>query len=148
MTIVAIDYGKRRLGIAAGDLSTKVAHPIEVIERRSLKHDLIALRTRLNQLRATLVVVGLPLNMDGTVGPAALAAQRFAQVVHEATGLEVLLYDERLSTFEARERLKTPSRRSRRAVVDALAAAVILESWFEGTRVAGGSPGGEVTFRK
>lgn len=137
MTIAAIDYGKRRLGIAASDVSSMVVHPAGVIERRSLKRDLVALSARLRELEATLVIVGLPLNMDGTVGPAARAAEQFAQILHDATGLEVELYDERLSTFEAKERLKTASKHSRRAAcVDAVAAVVILETWLEAKRCA------------
>jgi putative Holliday junction resolvase len=132
MTIVAIDYGKRRLGIAAADKSTLVVFPQGVIERRSIKRDLSALRARLEELEATLVIVGLPLNMDGSAGPAALEATHFAQILQKATGLEVQVFDERLSTFEAKERLRTGSRHHRRrAFVDAVAAAVILEAWLQ-----------------
>ena len=135
MIIAAIDYGKRRLGIAATDPSGIVAYPAGVIQRRSLKRDLATLSARLRELEASRVIVGLPLNMDGTAGPAARAAEQFAQHLRDATGLEVELHDERLSTFEAAERLKTTSRRDRRrAMVDAVAAVVILESWLEAQR--------------
>jgi putative holliday junction resolvase len=137
MTIAAIDYGKRRLGIAASDLSGILVRPAGVIERRSLKRDLIPLLARLRELEATLVIVGLPLNMDGSCGPAARAAQQFAKTLHDASGLEVELYDERLSTFEARQRLKTASKhRHRRGCVDAVAAMIILEGWLEAKRCA------------
>jgi putative holliday junction resolvase len=132
MIIAAIDYGKRRLGIAATDPSGIVAYPAGVIQRRSLKRDLAALNARLRELEASRVIVGLPLNMDGTAGPVAHAAEQFAQHLRDATGLEVELHDERLSTFEAVERLKSASKRGRRRVmVDAVAAVVILESWLE-----------------
>jgi putative holliday junction resolvase len=131
VTIAAIDYGQRRLGIAACDTAGLVVYPAGTILRRSLRHDLAALSARLRELEANLVIVGLPLNMDGTAGPAALAAEQFAQRVREATRLEVELYDERLSTFEAQERLKSVSKHGRRgAPIDAVAAAVILESWL------------------
>ena len=137
MTIVAIDYGKRRLGIAAADQSTLVVFPQGVIERRSIKRDLMMLRARLEELEATLVIVGLPLNMDGGAGPAALEAMHFAQILREATGIEVQVFDERLSTFEAKERLRIGSKhRRRRACVDAVAAAVILEAWLQTQRIA------------
>lgn len=137
MTIVAIDYGKRRLGIATADTSTLVALPHGVIERRSMKQDLAVLRGRLEQLQATLLIVGLPLNMDGTVGRAALEARKFADIVQNATGLEVQLIDERLSSFEAGERLKAAWHHPRRGVRDdAVAAAVILEAWLETHRIA------------
>ena len=135
MIIIAIDYGKRRLGIAATDPSGIVAYPAGVIERRSLKRDLAALNARLKELEASRVIVGLPLNMDGTAGPAARAVEQFAQHLRDATGLEVELHDERLSTFEAAERLKTVWKRGRRRVmVDAVAAVVVLESWLEAQR--------------
>jgi putative pre-16S rRNA nuclease len=75
------------------------------------------------------------LNMDGSAGPAAHAAEQFARHLRDMTGLEVELHDERLSTFEAEERLKAVSKRGRRrAMVDAVAAVVILESWLEAHR--------------
>src|SRR5690349_19361020 len=132
MIIAAIDYGKRRLGIAAGESSGIAAYPVGVIERRSLKRDLAVLSERLRELEAKRVIVGLPLNMDGTAGPAARAAEQFARHLREATGLEVELHDERLSTFEAEERLKAATKRGRRrTMVDAVAAVVILEGWLE-----------------
>ena len=137
MTIAAIDYGKRRLGIAASDASGMVVYPAGVIERRSLKRDLAALSARLTELEATRVIVGSPLNMDGTVGPAARAAEQFAESVRDATGLEVELCDERLSTFEAKERIKTAPKHGRRgAHLDDVAAVLILEAWFEARRCA------------
>jgi putative pre-16S rRNA nuclease len=136
MTIAAIDYGKRRLGVAASDAAGIVVYPAGVIQRRSLTRDLATLSVRLRELEASRVIVGLPLNMDGTAGPAARAASEFAQHLRDATGLEVELYDERLSTFEAKERLKAASKGGRRAAsVDAVAAVVILESWLEAQRL-------------
>ena len=130
MTIAAIDYGTRRLGLAATDTAGLLVYPAGVIERHSLKRDLAILSKRLNELEATRVIVGLPLNMDGSTGPAARAAVLFAQHLREATDLEVELYDERLTTFEAQERLKTGWRRRRGTPPDAAAAVVILESWL------------------
>jgi putative Holliday junction resolvase len=135
MIIAAIDYGRRRIGIAAGESSGILAYPVGVIHRHSLKRDLAALNERLRELEARRLIVGLPLNMDGTTGPAARAAEQFARHLRDMTGLEVELHDERLSTFEAEERLKAASKRGRRrAMVDAVAAVVILESWLEAHR--------------
>ncbi len=129
MTIAAVDYGSRRLGIAASDPAGIVIYPVGVIRRRSLNSDLVALCRQLKALGATRVIVGWPLNMDGTTGTSAQAAEHFAQCLRAASGLEVELQDERLSTWEARERLKTRSKRPR-ASVDAIAAVIILENWF------------------
>jgi len=134
-TIVAIDYGKRRLGIAASDPSGILAYPAGVIRRRSLERDLATLTARLRDLEANRIIVGWPLNMDGTVGNAARAVEQFAQHLRRATGLDVELHDERLSTWEAEVRLKDATTGGRRRCdLDAAAAVVILESWFEARR--------------
>ena len=133
MTIAGIDFGNRRIGLAISNPDQLSAYPVETIERgRSLEADLATLRARLTALEVRRVVVGLPLNMDGTVGPQARAAQVFAHRLEEATGIPVELCDERLSSFEAEERLKgIPVRRNRRKLaIDAVAASVILESWL------------------
>jgi putative holliday junction resolvase len=135
VTIAAIDYGKRRLGIAASDPLGILVYPAGVIQRHSLKSDLAALSKRLRELEVRRVIVGLPLNMDGSAGEAARAAEQFARHLREATGLEVELQDERLSTWEAEIRLKTGPKHNRRSVpVDAAAAVIILESWFQARR--------------
>jgi putative Holliday junction resolvase len=132
MAIAAIDYGRRWIGIAVADPDAAIgARPVDTMERKSLRHDLETLRARLAELDVTRVIVGLPLNMDGSIGPSALAAKAFAEKLHEATGLEVELYDERLTSFEAEERLRALSRsKNRKRTVDAVAASVILESWL------------------
>ena len=131
MVIAAIDYGERRLGIAATDPAGIVVYPAGTIQRRTPRSDLVALSLRLKELEASRVIVGWPLNMDGSTGPASRRAAKFAEFLRRETGLEVELYDERLSTFEAKERMKIVSKRRRREFVDAIAATVILESWLQ-----------------
>jgi putative Holliday junction resolvase len=132
MAIAALDLGKRRIGIAIADNEGLAVHPLSAIERRSLVRDLESIRARLVEFEVSQVIVGLPLNMDGSVGPAARAAETFAARLHEACGLPVELFDERLSSFEAEERLRELSgKRARdKGTVDAVAASVILESWL------------------
>ena len=133
MVIAGIDFGNRRIGLAVSNPDQLSAYPVETIERsRSLAADLATLRARLTALEVRRIVVGLPLNMDGTIGPQARAAQVFARRLEEATGIPVELCDERLSSFEAEERLKgIPVRRNRRKLaIDAVAASVILETWL------------------
>ena len=141
MAIAGIDFGRKRIGIAISDGLT--AYPIETMERRSLKYDLEAIRARLAERDASLIVVGLPLNMDGTEGPSARAARAFGEQLGLATGLPVQMFDERLTSIEADERLREAwaSRRSKgtarkKAARDAVAAAVILEGWLESRRSA------------
>jgi putative Holliday junction resolvase len=136
MAIAGIDFGRKRIGLAVSD--GQAAYPIGVMERRSLKYDLDAIRSRLADREVSLIVVGLPLSVDGTEGPSARAARAFAEHLGLATGLPVEMFDERLTSVEADERLReaASSRTSkgtarRKAARDAVAAAVILEGWLK-----------------
>ena len=139
MAIAALDLGKRRIGLAIADDAGLAVHPIGALERRSVVHDLELIRTRLVEFEVSQVVVGLPLNMDGSAGPPARAAAAFAHRLHEASGLAVDLFDERLTSFEAEERLKELSgRRARdKGTIDAVAASIILEGWLNHRRARG-----------
>jgi putative holliday junction resolvase len=131
MAIASIDFGKRRIGLALAYDEHGVVLPLEIIERKSLAKDLVRIIQRLAELEVSHVIVGLPLNMDGSEGPQARAAGRFAAELAEASGLTVTLFDERLTSFEARERMReTGGDRPSRKRVDAVAAAIILESWL------------------
>jgi putative Holliday junction resolvase len=131
MVVIAIDHGRRRIGIAATG-EHKVVVPVATVEELSLKLSVEAVARCLAQQKADLVIVGLPLNMDGTRGSQALAAERFADELRLTTGLTVELFDERLTSLEARERLRNvPDRRKRGPSLDAVAACVILESWLQ-----------------
>ena len=131
MPIAGIDFGRRRIGLAISD--GYGAYPLGIMERRSLKRDLEAIRSLLAEREVSLIVVGLPLNMDGTEGPSARAARAFAEHLGSATGVAVEMFDERLSSVEAEERLReaSASRAAKKASRDAVAAAVILEGWLE-----------------
>lgn len=131
MSIAAIDVGRKWVGLAVTGADRKGAYPVTTIKRRSLAFDLETIGKLLAQHEVRRVVVGLPLNMDGTAGPQAALAQGFARRLHEKTGLEVELFDERLTSFEAQERLKAlpPRKRQKEHAIDAVAACVILESW-------------------
>jgi putative pre-16S rRNA nuclease len=130
MTIASLDFGKRRIGLAIAYGDHSVVIPLEVIERKSLTRDLASVVTRLVELQVSRVIVGLPLNMDGTSGVPAQRAARFADQLHEASGIVVELFDERLTSFEAQERLRGTGGRRRHGGIDAIAAAIILESWL------------------
>jgi putative Holliday junction resolvase len=134
MPIAGIDFGRKRIGLAVSD--GQAAYPLGIIERRSLKSDLETIRARLADRGVSLIVVGLPLNMDGSEGPSARAARAFAEHLGRATGLPVEMFDERLTSFEADERLHEAStpRTAKKAARDAVAAAIILEGWLEARR--------------
>ena len=133
MAIAALDLGRRRIGVAVTDAAGLAAHPIGIVERRALKHDLDAIGAMLRDRDVNMIVVGLPLNMDGSEGPAARGAKKFAERLAEGLGVTVEMFDERLTSFEARDRLADmPARKgTRKTGLDALAAVVILEGWMQ-----------------
>ncbi len=109
-------------------------HPLAVVKRRSLFADIEAVQRLLAGREIERVIVGLPLNMDGTEGRMAALARNFAKRFAEEAGIIVEFQDERLSSFEARERiaeLGVGRGARKKRPIDALAAAVILETWFE-----------------
>jgi putative Holliday junction resolvase len=131
MAIAALDLGARRIGIAVTDDAGQSAHPLCAVERRSKKSDFEAIRHALGSRPIELLIVGLPLNMDGSEGPMARHARNFAAQLSDAIGIPVQLHDERLSSFEAEDRLAGSVRTSRKKqAIDAVAAAVILEGWL------------------
>jgi putative Holliday junction resolvase len=137
MSIIAFDFGRRRIGVAVTDVSNLGVHPLTTIERADPRSDLEAVRALLADRQVERVIVGLPLNMDGSESSSSASARAFAQTLSENLGLPVELHDERLSSFEARERLKqgTLRRSERKRVVDQVAAMVILESWLAQSRL-------------
>ena len=111
----------------------EVAAPLGDEEFLALKHDVDAIAAMLRDRDVNVIVVGLPLNMDGSEGPAARGARKFAERLAEGLGITVKMFDERLTSFEARERLADmPARKgARKTGLDALAAVVILEGWMQ-----------------
>lgn len=133
MRVVGIDPGTRRVGVAVSDSGGRVATAHTVIVRTG---DDAADRARLVALIAELgaeqVVVGLPLSLDGSIGPAARAVVDEAETLRPLLEIPLTLHDERLSTVTAmRAPVLSPSRRSRAKPVDGQAAAVMLQSWLD-----------------
>ena len=134
MRVLGIDLGSKRVGVAVSDRSGTIATPLCVLERgasQRIDHNEIA---RLVQEEdAVAVVVGLPLNMDGSAGKAADAALREVERMTTVVGVPVYVHDERLTTVEADRVLIEQKMRAqaRRRVVDKVAAAVILQSWLD-----------------
>jgi putative Holliday junction resolvase len=132
MALAAIDFGFKRLGVAISDAAGIGAYPLFTIARTSFAADLKSLHDALSAREITKLIIGLPLNLDGTEGALARAARGFAERVKRELKLETAMFDERLTSFEARERIKAakPSRSGRNRPIDAHAAAVILESYM------------------
>lgn len=132
MRAIGVDLGTRRIGVAIS--SGSLATPLEVVDRcgdRGRDHRRIA--ELADEAEAEVVVVGLPLSLDGSIGPAARRALDEADELAEVVGRPVETWDERLSTVTAERSLQAQELRgkARRAVVDKVAAAVILQSWLD-----------------
>lgn len=137
MRFLAVDYGTRRIGLAVCDELEFGAYPLATITRsRSLRHDLQEIARRAQAEEAQGIVVGLPLNADGTRGPSAEAAAAFAKSLGKHTEIPITLWDEFLTTFEAEEELLAAdvSRKKRREVIDQMAAVHLLESFLRARR--------------
>ncbi len=133
MQIMAVDLGKARTGIAACDNGI-LAYPVTVIWEK--REDELLKKVSETVKKADLVVVGLPKNMDGSEGESAENARAFAQSLTELTGIETVMVDERSTTVMAHGFLNETNTRGkkRKAVVDSVAAVVILQSYIDSLR--------------
>jgi len=125
--VLAFDYGLRRIGVAVGNPLTGTATALPVLPARDGVPDWERIRRLIGEWGPALLLVGLPLNMDGTPSAMSERAARFSRRLHGRFGIRCELMDERLSSFEARERMAAEQGR---AALDSVAACVILESWF------------------
>jgi putative Holliday junction resolvase len=134
---MGIDLGSRRIGVAISDSGGVLASPYEVVARSGDEaldhHRLLAIAT---EVEAELIVVGLPLSLDGSMGPAATAAVAEAERLGATTDLPVELYDERFTTVTADRSLMERKMKAdaRRRIIDKVAAAVMLQAWLDGRR--------------
>jgi len=133
MRYLGLDLGRATIGLALADDVLRTARALETVRRVSDEADLEALRRVVREYEVTRAILGLPLNMDGTEGASARLARSFGSKIGAALGIPVDLFDERLSTFEAEMRLRERglSARDQRSVIDAEAAAVILQGWLD-----------------
>jgi len=135
-TVLGLDFGERRIGVAGSDALGVTAQVVAVIERTSLAEDVARIGEMAERRGAGKIVLGLPLNMDGSMSPQGRRVRRFANRLRRELELEVELWDERLSTVEAERVLieADESRAARRAVRDGVAAAVILQGYLDAQR--------------
>ncbi len=136
--LLGLDLGKKTIGIAVSDPGLTSASPVGTIRRVKLAEDLRALAREMRDWDCGGLVIGMPLNMDGSYGPSADRSRSFADslLTHaDLLGREprIAFWDERLSSFEAEDRLRAAqaSRRRREESVDAVAAAVILQNYLD-----------------
>jgi len=139
--VLGLDVGSKTIGVAVSDETGLIASPHETLARRGTAADVAALAALAERFGAHQIVVGLPLEMDGTPGPRARRVQVVVDALR-AAGHEVELWDERFST-RAVERVLIEadlSRRRRKEVVDKMAAAYILQGWLDAHRPAREDP--------
>lgn len=137
MKILGIDPGDRRIGLAVGDSKLGIATGLRTIERSSPTADVTeALRRICREQGVERIVVGMPVNMDGSQGERARLALAFAQELRDALGIEVETWDERLTTRQADRAMLAGdlSRKRRRQRVDRLAAQIMLQSYLDARR--------------
>ncbi len=133
MIIMAIDYGDVRTGIAACDKFEMLASPVCVITQRNQDMLIEEIAKLAREHKAEQFVVGLPKNMDSSVGDRAMKCSEFANKLTEVTGIESVMRDERLSTVSAHNVLNTTNTRGkkRKSVVDQVAAVMILQDYID-----------------
>src|SRR5437660_7451812 len=146
-SILAVDYGRVRIGLALADAETRMAQPLSTMERVNRNEDMRRLRELVREQGVKQIVVGLPLRLDGTRGEMAEEVERFAQRVRKQIGVPVEMVDERLTSWEAERLLeevqgrfihdkkltgnKKPKNVQAKMTVDAMAAAVILKEYLD-----------------
>ncbi|TVQ43610.1 MAG: Holliday junction resolvase RuvX [Gloeocapsa sp. DLM2.Bin57] len=130
---LGLDVGKKRVGVAGCDGIGLLATPLTTINRQSFSEDVAKISQIVKEREINVLVVGLPYSMDGSLGPQAEYVQQFAQRLAEALQLPVEYVDERLTSVEAEEQLKSQKRFSRqdKGLIDRQAAAIILQQWLD-----------------
>lgn len=133
---IALDVGDRRIGVAGCDGSGLIATGLGVIHRKKWPDDLAAVKAWIEQRQATQLVVGLPRNMNGSIGFQAQKVQSFVEKLHAALQMPIDFVDERLTTVQAEWNMQAmgiPARKQRDRI-DQAAAAVILQQWLDQRR--------------
>jgi putative Holliday junction resolvase len=146
-SILAVDYGRVRIGLALADSETQMARPLSTLERINRNEDMRRLRALVREHGIKQIIVGLPLRLDGTHGEMAEEVERFAQRLRKQVGVPVELVDERLTSWEAERMLeetqgrfihdekmsggKKQKNQKAKMTVDAVAAAVILKEYLD-----------------
>jgi putative holliday junction resolvase len=135
MRILGIDHGTKRIGIAVSDELGMLAHPLEFIPAEPLSKFLERLKAIISEKEISLIIVGMPRNMDGSYGPAAEKVREFIGHLKESIVLPIKTWDERLTSAQANRLLIQADvrRADRKEIVDKMAAAILLQSYLDST---------------
>lgn len=133
MIILSLDYGEKRIGVAIGNSELKTSTPVKPVKNTDKKSLLANLKEIIDEYEVTFVVMGFPLNMDGSESLMSKRVNKFKNLIKTETGLEVKLIDERLTSFEAKEMLKTSRGDIRKSkdLIDSVSAHIILTEYLE-----------------
>jgi putative Holliday junction resolvase len=133
-TVLGFDFGTKKIGIAVGQTVTKTASPLIILPTKQGEPDWQEIQKIIHDWKPHVLVVGRPLNMDGTTQPITAAAEHFAKELELRYGLAVEFIDERLSSIEARANVfeKGGYKALKKKSIDDVAAQIILQDWLEG----------------
>ena len=139
-TLIGFDFGERRIGVAVGETSTRIANPLGAIDAKATEDRFQAIGKIVAEWRPIAFVVGLPRHADDSEHAIAKLAQKFARRLEARYAIPVLFVDETLSSAEAESELRaTRTRASRKGDVDAMAATLILQSYLDTTAARSGA---------
>tara|TARA_B100001057_G_scaffold243839_1_gene244183 strand:- start:3344 stop:3736 length:393 start_codon:yes stop_codon:yes gene_type:complete len=129
MQIVSFDYGEKKIGVAVGQTDTKTSSPLQIIFNKNNKVNFNEINTLLDEWKPDLILVGKPLNMDGSESEIMKKVEKFFKELKKNSDAKFEYVDERLTTFEARDILKESNKDN----VDANAAKILIDNWFNRT---------------
>jgi len=133
MRIMSLDVGSKTIGIALSDPARIISQPFSVIKRIGSRHDIDQLCQIVNDEEVSLIVVGLPMNTDGSLGKSAVYVMEFTEKLKKHVSVPIVMWDERFSTTAAERALISAdvSRQKRKGVIDSVAAAIILDGYLD-----------------
>lgn len=133
MKILAVDFGDARTGLAVSDQTEFLASPVCVMQEKDFIRCAEKVAAKAKELKAELLVVGYPKNMNNSIGARAQKCAAFGEILHQLTGREVIMWDERCTTVSAHYYLNQTNTRGkkRKSVIDAVAAVIILENYLD-----------------
>jgi putative Holliday junction resolvase len=133
MKILAIDFGLKRIGFAFGNTVIRTAVPIPPAVRKNKEEDIRCIKNLIDEYDIAKIIVGYPLNMDGTKSLITRQVENFTKELKKKTGMDTEFVDERLTSFEAEEELKSiqPDYKKRKKIIDSISAWLMLKSYVE-----------------
>lgn len=136
MKYIGLDVGNKRIGVAVTDELGMFAHPLFTIKRKGIERDIESIAEVVKEQNTKVIVVGLPKNMDGSIGEQGQKTIKFAEVIKKELDLDIIFWDERLSTKSAKDimLLNNIKQIDKKEIVDTIAAVVILDNYINSIR--------------